>query len=523
MNDLTIKVYNPQNLPFSKNQSPSDVFGRKISIEFCDTGIESIDSSVKNILITNNENDVRKAVERKYQRIVYFGNPDKIRDTESKMPIEIWPEQEAEKARNARLFELVKAIKDADDAWIYGHFLNEMIDSMPELVWFKTKIGAHMLVNKSFADTVRKTKEDIRGKGHYYIWDITPEEYSHGDFVCNESEDEVMQKNRTCVFDEPVLTKDGMKHLMTYKSPLHNEDGSIWGTVGVAHDMTNFSNMGIEMNYIFKSMPMPIVVCDKDMKSLLLNAEFKKEFGISEDELGKFNYLSWFEKKFSESSTEERNRLKENNTRKYKLSCNTEQGLNFYKVTEQAILDYFGNRTGYYCIFQNISQEEKFERKLIKISNTDELTGIYNRRFLMKKMYENAKRPMYFIFMDLDNFKSINDNLGHSKGDEVLKQTALEMKNIFEGGIPARFGGDEFMIVFEENFSEEKIEEMLNRFKQRFAKNVESFHLNVGVSFGKVKYTPGIENIDVLLNKCDDLMYRQKDEHHRHFREAGRK
>lgn len=523
MNDVIIKVYSSPKLLISKDLDAYDAFGRKIAIEIHDLKCESVDDTSKSILITNEAADVLNASKMEKVHVVYIGNSDKVSGIECSLPIEIWPEQESEKSRSTRFRELIKALKNADDAWIYGHFLNEMIDSMPELVWFKTKIGAHMLVNKSFADTVRKTKEDIRGKGHYYIWDITPEAYSQGEFVCNESEDEVMQKNRTCVFDEPVLTKDGMKHLMTYKSPLHNEDGSIWGTVGVAHDMTNFSNMGIEMNYIFKSMPMPIVVCDKDMKPSLLNAEFKKEFGIKEDELGKFDYLIWLEKNFFESSKEYRNQFKDSNTREFKLSCATEQGKKFYKVTEQAILDYFGNRIGYYCIFIDISQEEEFERKLIKISNTDELTGIYNRRYLMKKIYENANHPMYFIFMDLDNFKSINDNLGHSAGDDVLKQTALEMKNIFEGGIPARFGGDEFMVLFKEDFSEKKIEDMLDLFQKRFAENVEKFHLDVGVSFGKIKYEPGNGNIEMFLNKCDDLMYKQKDEHHRHFREYKRK
>ncbi len=77
-----------------------------------------------------------------------------------------------------------------------------------------------------------KTKDQVEGRGHYYIWDITPDEYAQGEFVCLESEEETMRSSTTLLFDEQVKTKSGMRQFKTYKSPLIDYDGTVmepWG------------------------------------------------------------------------------------------------------------------------------------------------------------------------------------------------------------------------------------------------------------------------------------------------------
>lgn len=128
--------------------------------------------------------------------------------------------------------------QEKKDHWLAQNYLDSLIDGIPELVWFKDKVGSHLKVNKAFCDTVNKTKEQVLGRGHYYIWDIEPEEYSKGEYICMESEEEVMEAKHTCVFEENVLIRDEMRILCTYKSPLFDLDGSVMGTVGHAHDIT---------------------------------------------------------------------------------------------------------------------------------------------------------------------------------------------------------------------------------------------------------------------------------------------
>lgn len=133
----------------------------------------------------------------------------------------------------------MKCQKERKDSWLTSHYLDALIDGIPDLVWFKDKVGAHMKVNQAFCDVVNKTKEQIQGRGHYYIWNIEPEEYSKGEYICMESEAQVMNEKKTCVFEEKVKVKNEMRTLCTYKTPLFDLDGSVMGTVGLAHDITD--------------------------------------------------------------------------------------------------------------------------------------------------------------------------------------------------------------------------------------------------------------------------------------------
>ncbi len=119
------------------------------------------------------------------------------------------------------------------DHWQTSQYLETAINSVPNLVWFKDKNGIHEKVNDSFCRTVNKTKKQVEGRGHAYIWDV-----EHDDPACIESERIVMTSQKTCVSEETVKTGDGERLLTTYKSPLYDLDGSVMGTVGVAIDVT---------------------------------------------------------------------------------------------------------------------------------------------------------------------------------------------------------------------------------------------------------------------------------------------
>ena len=151
---------------------------------------------------------------------------------------DIWTMPLSEKEMKFRFLKWQQTYKMSKDFWQTQTYLDSMINSVPYMIWYKDKEGAHMKVNEFFCKTVNKTMEQIRGRGHYYIWDIDPEEYAKGEFICMESEFEVMEKRETCVFDEDVKIGDSIRNLKTYKSPLFDLDGSVMGTVGVAVDVT---------------------------------------------------------------------------------------------------------------------------------------------------------------------------------------------------------------------------------------------------------------------------------------------
>lgn len=146
---------------------------------------------------------------------------------------DIWITPMAEEEVRFRFMKLQKRFKAETDAWETSHFLETTINSIPNLIWFKNKNGIHEKVNDSFCKTVNKTKEQVQGRGHVYIWDV-----EHDDPACIESERIVMETKQTCVSEETVKTGDGTRLLTTYKSPLYDIDGSVMGTAGIGIDIT---------------------------------------------------------------------------------------------------------------------------------------------------------------------------------------------------------------------------------------------------------------------------------------------
>lgn len=151
--------------------------------------------------------------------------------TENVKDIWILPMSEEElKFRFLRWQQSCKADRDTRET---SHFLEAAINSIPNLIWYKDKNGIHEKVNDSFCKTVNKTKAQVEGRGHAYIWDVEQD-----DPACIESEREVMSTQKTCVSEETIQTGGGTRLLTTYKSPLYDFDGSVMGTVGVAIDIT---------------------------------------------------------------------------------------------------------------------------------------------------------------------------------------------------------------------------------------------------------------------------------------------
>ena len=146
---------------------------------------------------------------------------------------DIWRLPMPERELRFRFLRWQQEYKRIKDAWQTSHFLEETINHIPNLIWYKTKDGIHEKVNDSFCLTVNKTKAQVEGRGHAYIWDVDQD-----DPACIESERVVMSGRQTCVSEETVKAGGGTKQLTTYKSPLYDLDGSVMGTVGVAIDVT---------------------------------------------------------------------------------------------------------------------------------------------------------------------------------------------------------------------------------------------------------------------------------------------
>ncbi len=143
-----------------------------------------------------------------------------------------WPTSEEE--IRFRFLRWQQARKTEAELWKVNQYLEALLGSSPNMVWYKDKEGLHRKVNDSFCRIVRKPKEKVEGRDHCFIWDVGPEDA----LVCAKSDQEVMESKRTCVAEENVKSGKEWKLFVTYKSPLYDWDGSVMGTVGLGLDVT---------------------------------------------------------------------------------------------------------------------------------------------------------------------------------------------------------------------------------------------------------------------------------------------
>ena len=146
---------------------------------------------------------------------------------------DIWIMPMTDEELRFRFLKLQQTIKMRRDFWETSHFLEATINNVPNLVWYKDKDGVHEKVNNSFCEAVNKTKQQVEGRRHAYIWDVEED-----DPACIESEHRVMSTRQTLVSEETIKAGDETRTLMTYKSPLYDCDGTVMGTVGVGVDVT---------------------------------------------------------------------------------------------------------------------------------------------------------------------------------------------------------------------------------------------------------------------------------------------
>ena len=164
-----------------------------------------------------------------------------------------------------------------------------------------------------------------------------------------------------------------------------------------------------------------------------------------------------------------------------------------------------------------LKQRDAFEFQLKNIANTDKLTGVSNRLFLDEYLKTVEYLPQHFdylslIIIDIDNFKSVNDQYGHIFGDSVIVSVAESLKeNVRSTDLIIRFGGDEFLVVIDQIgfeqalISAEKIRESISALDFQLPESDQK--LTVSVSIG---VAVGAENWIALLEKADKSLFKAK-------------
>ena len=170
---------------------------------------------------------------------------------------------------------------------------------------------------------------------------------------------------------------------------------------------------------------------------------------------------------------------------------------------------------------KNLQDDLKHSNEmLLELSNTDHLTGLYNRRYMMEALEREVQRSvrkgghLSFILLDIDHFKEVNDVYGHLQGDVVLQKVSLLLKKELRTyDCAARYGGEEFVAILPDSmlkdaiFVAERIR--LSIMGTKFSDKLSG--LNLTVSLGVASFPiDGVTTVDAFIKLADDALYRAK-------------
>lgn len=189
-------------------------------------------------------------------------------------------------------------------------------------------------------------------------------------------------------------------------------------------------------------------------------------------------------------------------------------------LTINAIRNHTGEITKFAAILTDITDRKKREEQIKNLAYYDVLTGLPNRRLFNDRLnvaIANAHRHNHLlgvVFIDLDQFKRINDTLGHSIGDQLLVEAARRIQSVVrEGDTVARMGGDEFTLLLQEIENADDTVALVQRILGILAQPVvlASNTLYITASVGISLYPHDGRNSETLIRNADTAMYRAKD------------
>ena len=170
-------------------------------------------------------------------------------------------------------------------------------------------------------------------------------------------------------------------------------------------------------------------------------------------------------------------------------------------------------------------ERKRYQEQLEHQANYDALTGLPNRNLLLDRLKQAvfAQRQVHsiaLVFIDLDHFKFINDSLGHNAGDKLLQHMAERLRSVVrDGDTVSRLGGDEFILILNDQHNEEIIFRAMQRIINKLSEpvSIDGHELYVTCSAGISLHPQYGPDIETLLKNADAAMYRAKERGRNNF------
>ncbi len=328
-----------------------------------------------------------------------------------------------------------------------------------------------------------------------------------------------------------VLLKDGaLKYVHEICETSYDEKGIPVRSIGTVQDVSARIKAEEELRLAATTFDTHagILITDRQGTILRVNPRFEEMTGYSRDELiGQNPRILHSERQDSKFYELMWSTLKETGQWQGELWNKRKDGSLYAEwLTITAVRNEVGELTHYVGTSQDISKRKQAEARIEHLAYYDDLTGLANRRLLRDRLQQEmavAKRHGVYgslLFIDLDQFKHLNDSLGHPIGDELLRQVAGRLQQLVRTeDTVARLGGDEFVLILpaqhkaltQVGYEAQSVAEKV-RVQLSAPYNLEDHQYQMSASVGIVLFPEGEENADDVLKHADAALYRAKEE-----------
>lgn len=401
--------------------------------------------------------------------------------------------------------------------------LTVVVEGSTDAIFVKDLLGRYLLVNQAASQFVGKPADQIIGHDDGFLF---PSSIAVEIRAIDQT---IMDSGKTQTHEESITMLSGEKLIFQVtKGPMLDHNGQVSGLFGIAHNITARKKRELALiesesrfSTVFHKNPLAIGISNYASGRFIdVNEAFLQLFcyerneiiGHTATELNLWVYPE--DKARMYTSLSEYGQI-QNQELMFRTKTNE---------TGDALLSAeLINIGGEQCVLRmlsDITEKNKAQRAINYLANHDALTGLPNRLLVRDRVEQaiaTAKRDKHkiaLLFMDLDNFKSINDSLGHASGDSLLEIISHRLRESIRGtDTVSRFGGDEFLVVLSHITGNEAVVSVCTKILEDITKpaKINGHELSTSCSIGVTVYPDDGDDFDALLRKADSAMYYAKD------------
>lgn len=399
-------------------------------------------------------------------------------------------------------------------------FHNKLINSIPECFFVTDSEHRIVLCNDAFCRMLHKEREWLLGKD---VFALFPKEAA--DHLASRG-DTLLQFN-LCENSEMNLLGDGLSERVfsVRRSVFEDRESGQRFVVSSAEDVTVARHDQVQLKLlasVYRNAGEGIAILNKAGMFCEVNPAFVQLTGYDTLELMGEPLVCVFDQNAPGMNAE--NYMTQicshpewNDT----MIIQSKRGETVHSwVSVNHVLDGHGNLSHMIAIFSDMSEIHATQERLRYQAFHDPLTLLPSRAYFHERLREmldsqtDQPQPFAVLFMDLDNFKNVNDTMGHNMGDDLLKQVASRLKTcLSETCFVGRFGGDEFAVLIPDIYSPENdplatARRIISEIERPF--DIAGHKFFIGTSIGICQYPEHGQDMESLLRNSDTAMYRAK-------------